>query len=170
VLGWLWLMRREPLYLMVAVAVLVWGLLWVWGAAREQRGRARAAAAPPYHPPRPGEVVILGRARLRRLGHGVLLAGEDALLWVAGDLPTLGRIGQALPLGALAAAGDDPQVIVTWDDLESYVLRAGVVAADTLTLRLHGGGEVALRPLDPEVGTLLLAAVAGADEPPAGEA
>jgi hypothetical protein len=158
--------RHEGLYLAFAVFLLAWGGLWMWGASRGHRGDARASAAPPYHRPAAGEVVVLGRAKWRERRSlaprraGVLLAGEGDLLWVAGDLSRLGRIGQSLPLGALAASGGagpggGPKTVAALDDLQSYRIMAGAFGADTLTLRLRSGGVVRLRLLDPEALVLL---------------
>jgi hypothetical protein len=179
----MWAVTREPTYLAFAVLVVAWAVLWLWGASRGRRMDARASVAPPYHAPRPGEAVVLGRVRWRRRGAlrlprtGVLLVSSDELLWAAGDLARWGRIGQTVPLGALVSPGGPDaggadgaggrgkaQLVAALEDLRSYRMVAGAFGADKLTLRLRGGRSTDMSARDPEVFVLLTEAIASLAE------
>lgn len=154
-------MTGQAGWAVVAAVVGFWGALWVWGASRASRSAAREAAAPPYHSPGLGEAVVLGRVR-RGLRGGVLCATTEALVWVRGAGPDVGRPGRRVALGGLQASGHVPAVLVAFADLDSYRTVAGVFGEGTLTLRTGDGRTVRLRPRDPEVFVLLGEAIGAA--------
>ncbi len=132
------------------------------GASRASRSSAREAAAPAYSAPGPGEAVVLGRAR-RGLRGGVLCATAEALVWVKGAGPDIGRPGTRVALGGLEASGHAPALLVAYADLVSYRSVAGVFGEGALTLRASDGRATKLRLRDPEVFVLLGEAVGDRD-------
>ncbi len=152
-----WCFSRQPLALLAAAILAVWGTLWVYGAWRSLGRTAREAATPPFAPPAAGQALALSRARRgfspRR---GYLMMTADDLIWWPGTPPRPLRPADRVALADLYAWGPPPHTLVPLSEIDGLRHVPGFIGADTLTLMSSAGRPIRLSLFDPEGFVLIL--------------
>lgn len=151
-----WYFSRQPLALLAAVILVIWGAVWVYGAWRSLADTARAAAAPPFAPPGPGRAVVISRARRPFSRCGYLIVSDRELLFWREAHPQKLKPGDTINLTDPALSGAPPRALTPIAEVDRLQHKSGLFGGDTLTLKRADGASIRLKLTDPEAFVLIM--------------